>query len=91
MRDPLQDPLEDRRRFPRTRCFKGAKIVASGHAIVSCIVRNISDEGARVQLSGITGLPDTFDLCFDTGRRIRQCRVMWRTTSDAGIWFAQQA
>ena len=83
--------MQERRRFPRTRCFKGAKIIAAGYAVVSCIVRNVSAEGAKLQLAGIVGLPDEFDLCFDSGRRVRQCKVMWRTTSDAGIWFAQQA
>jgi hypothetical protein len=91
MQDQLQDRPEDRRRFPRTRCFKGARIVASGHDVVTCIVRNVSAEGARLQLAGIVALPDEFDLCFDSGRRVRQCRMMWRTESDVGIWFAQQA
>jgi hypothetical protein len=89
--DQLQDRPEERRRFPRTKCFKGAKIVASGHPAISCIVRNVSAEGARIQFTGIVALPDSFDLCFDSGRTVRQCRMMWRTTNDAGIWFAQQA
>ena len=91
LEDQPQDRPEDRRRFPRTKCFKGARIVASGRDLVTCIVRNVSAEGARLQLAGIVALPDEFDLCFDSGRRVRQCRVMWRTESDAGIWFAQQA
>lgn len=82
--------MEDRRRFPRTRCFKGAQIVASGHTKLACVVRNVSAEGARLQFSGGVALPEAFDLCFDSGRTVRECRVMWRTISDAGIWFAQQ-
>jgi hypothetical protein len=82
--------MQERRRFPRTRSLKGAKIVASGQPVVACIVRNVSAEGARLQFSGIVGLPDAFDLCFDSGRRIRQCRVVWRTSNDAGIRFTQQ-
>jgi|HubBroStandDraft_6_1064221.scaffolds.fasta_scaffold465326_2 hypothetical protein len=91
MQDQLEDRPEERRRFPRTRCFKGARIVASGHDVVTCIVRNVSAEGARLQLAGIVALPDEFDLCFDSGRRVRQCRMMWRNESDVGIWFAQAA
>lgn len=82
--------MQDRRRFPRTKCFKGAKIQAPGQAAVPCIVRNVSAEGAGLQLAGSVTIPDHFDLCFDTGRRVRQCRVMWRTSVEAGIWFAQQ-
>ncbi|HEX4410623.1 MAG TPA: PilZ domain-containing protein [Xanthobacteraceae bacterium] len=82
--------MNNRRRFPRTNCFKGAKILAPGLSAIACVVRNISAEGAGLQLRGANDLPSEFDLCFDTGRRVRQCRVMWRTTGEAGIWFAQQ-
>jgi hypothetical protein len=90
MQDQLEDRPEERRRFPRTRCFKGARIVASGHDVVTCIVRNVSAEGAGLRLSGSDVVPAEFDLCFDTGRRIRQCRVMWRTSREAGVRFGQQ-
>ena len=81
--------MQNRRRFPRTKCFKGAKVLSQGRAAVVCIVRDMSAEGAGIQLSGSVALPTEFDLCLDTGRRMRQCRVMWRTSSEAGIWFAQ--
>jgi hypothetical protein len=83
--------MQDRRRFPRTTCFKGAKILPSGQVAVACIVGNLSAEGAGLKLAGSIDLPGQFDLCFNTGRRVRQCRVMWRTSGEAGIWFAQQA
>jgi len=83
--------MQERRRFPRAKCFKGARILAPGQPVVACIVRNVGPEGAKIQFSGIVGLPHTFDLCLDNGRRLRNCRVMWRTSNDAGIWFAQQS
>ena len=43
--------MEDRRHFPRTKCFKGATIKAPGQA-VACIVRNVSAEGAGLQDGG---------------------------------------
>jgi hypothetical protein len=82
--------MQDRRRFPRTRCFKGATIKSSGQA-VACIVRNVSAEGAGLQLSYSVILPAEFDLNFDTGQQMRRCRVIWRTSRGAGICFAQQA
>ena len=88
--DGTQNRSEERRRFPRTRCFKGAKVVAPGQAVVACVVRNVSAEGARLQFGSFYALPEEFDLCFDSGRRVRQCRVVWRTEGDAGVWFAQQ-
>jgi hypothetical protein len=82
--------MQDRRDFPRTKCFKGAKIKSPREAL-ACIVRNVSAEGARLELPYSLVLPAAFDLCFDTGGRIPQCRVIWRTSRDAGIRFEQQA
>jgi hypothetical protein len=82
--------MQDRRRFPRTRCFKGATIKSSGQE-VACIVRNMSAEGAGLQLSYSAILPAAFELNFDTGRQMHQCRVVWRTSRAAGIRFAPQA
>ena len=83
--------MEDRRRFPRTKCYKGAKVLSDGRTTVTCIVRNVSAEGAKLMLPYSVVLPGEFDLCFDSGRRVRQCRVMWHTAREAGIWFPQQA
>jgi hypothetical protein len=83
--------MQDRRRFPRTKCFKGAKIQSAGQTAVTCIVRNVSAEGVKIELPYSLVLPAEFDLCFDIGPRMRQCRVMWQTAREAGIWFAQQA
>ena len=82
--------MKDRRRFPRTNCFKAATIKSSGQTI-SCVVRNISAEGAGLQFSYSGALPAEFDLSFNTGRQMRQCRVIWCTPREAGISFAQQA
>jgi hypothetical protein len=81
--------MEERRRFPRTKCFKGAKIQSPGEA-VDCIVRNVSAEGARLQLPYNVVLPAEFELAFDTGGQKHQCRVVWHTSREAGVWFAQQ-
>jgi len=83
--------MEDRRHFPRTKCFKGATIPSPGPAPIACIVRNVSAEGAKLMLPYSVVLPGEFELCFDSGRRVRQCRVMWHTSREAGIWFPRQA
>lgn len=82
--------MEERRRFPRTRCFKGATIKSPGQAF-ACIVRNVSAEGAGLQLSYSAILPAEFDLNFDTGQQMHHCRVIWRTSRGAGICFARPA
>jgi hypothetical protein len=83
--------MKERRRFPRTKCFKGAKIKSPGQTPITCIVRNVSAEGAKIELPYSVVLPSEFELCFDIGPQKRQCRVVWHTARDAGIWFARQA
>jgi len=81
----------ERRRFPRSRVFKSAKLVVPGQAKVPCIVRDLSAKGAGLQLHGGADLPEEFDLCFDTGQRIRQCRMVWRNVMFAGVSFEPAA
>jgi PilZ domain-containing protein len=77
----------ERRRFPRTKVFKGAKVVLVGRSTVNCIVRNLSNHGACLQLPTTADLPADFDLSFDTGRTLRNCHVVWHTVTSLGVSF----
>jgi PilZ domain-containing protein len=77
----------ERRRFPRTKVYKGAKVVLVDRSTVNCIVRNLSNHGACLQLPSTADLPAEFDLSFDTGRTLRNCRVAWQTLTNLGVSF----
>ena len=78
---------EERRRAVRRRTLKGAHIVFNGgHASVSCTVRNFSDEGARLCVDGVVGIPTEFTILFDGGSR-RECVVKWRDPTTIGVEF----
>ena len=79
----------ERRRFPRTRVFKGAKLILGGRSTLSCIVRNLSNHGACLQLPSTRDLSAEFDLSFDTGRTLRKCRIAWQTLTNVGVSFDQ--
>ena len=79
----------ERRRFPRTKVFKGAKLILAGRPPVSCIVRDLSNHGACLHLPSNAGLPAEFDLSFDTGRPLRKCRIAWQTLTNVGVSFEQ--
>jgi hypothetical protein len=83
--------MEERRHFPRTKCFKGATIKSPSTQALACLVRNVSAEGAGLELSYSAILPAAFDLCFDTGQQMQRCRVVWRTARAAGVSFTPQA
>ena len=77
----------ERRRFPRTKVFKGAKVIWASHSTSNCIVRNLTNHGACLNLLSTADLPTDFDLSFDTGRTSRKCRVVWQTLTDVGVSF----
>ena len=79
--------MVERRRFPRTKVFKGAKVASTGRSTVSCIVRDLSSHGACLHLQNAADLPVEFDLSFDTGHTRRKCRIAWRTPTNVGVSF----
>ena len=78
--------MDERRSAPRMRVLKSAKIILTDKAPkIECAVRNISDSGARLQVSTSYGIPSTFDLVYDGVRR--HCRVAWMHATLIGVAF----
>jgi hypothetical protein len=80
-----------RRAAPRIRTLKGAQIVFAGEAPIPCVVRNISETGARLELRTPV-LHNAFDLVFDDNEwPQRACRVVWRKANGIGVTFEAAA
>jgi hypothetical protein len=74
----------------RQRVFKAGKIVVNhGASVYDCIVRNLSDDGASVDLGTTAGIPDAFVLNIDADRISRTCEVVWRTDRRIGLRFPE--
>lgn len=71
----------------RSRVLRGAKIILGTSSVIDCVVRNVTNTGARVQLANTVELPDDLGLTFDNGYSIRPCKVIWRTVTETGIQF----
>ena len=72
----------------RHRVLKGAQIVFKGHeAVIDCVVRNLSDGGACLNVDSSIGIPDAFDLMVDHAF-VGNCRVTWRKATQIGVKFA---
>lgn len=70
------------------RQLKNAIIVFNQHrSSVACVVRDISDTGAKVRLNGPADLPDEFELVLLKERKIVQASVSWYNHPDCGIIF----
>jgi hypothetical protein len=78
---------DDHRAAPRRRVLKGGRIVINdGFSTFQCTVRNLSDTGARLKVVSIVGIPDTFQLVMDDGRKFA-CRAVWKTEFEIGVQF----
>jgi hypothetical protein len=77
----------ERRSVQRTIVCKAATLMLADFSTLDCVVRDLSNHGARLQLSSTAALPDEFDLTFDTGRTLRKCRVAWKALANVGVSF----
>ncbi|HEV3184349.1 MAG TPA: PilZ domain-containing protein [Xanthobacteraceae bacterium] len=79
--------MNERRKRTRAASSQTAVITCLGAKRISCVVRNFSSTGARLEVPLPTALPDTFDLVFDDDRSTLSCRVKWRRERDLGVEF----
>jgi PilZ domain len=78
--------MDEHRTSPRRRVLKSGQIAFSDKVPkLECMVRNVSDTGACVQISTTVGMPTSFGLLIDGVRH--NCRVVWRTDTRLGVAF----
>ena len=49
--------MAERRKSGRSRVLKSAKLVLGRSAIIDCVVRNLTNKGARLQIANTVDLP----------------------------------
>jgi hypothetical protein len=78
----------DGRRSDRMRTFMQAKVsFSNGQSTLDCTIRNISDGGAKLQISGGVTLPGEFDLIIPQRNVNRRVRLCWRNDEFCGVAF----
>jgi hypothetical protein len=79
----------ERRHFARRRVLKGGKLVLDRDVcVLNCVIRNLSDYGACIELASTLRVPDEFKLSFDSSPTVRQCLVRWRSKMRLGVAFS---
>jgi hypothetical protein len=80
--------MEEKRRTSRKRTLKGARIVlANNTSTFYCVVRNMSESGASLELPSTFVLPAEFRLVFDEAAPPRWCKVIWKKPTRVGVQF----
>jgi hypothetical protein len=81
-------PSPDRRQAQRRRVLKGGVVAFNDHySSLPCIVRDISETGARLRIEGSMNAPDRFDLIIEIDGLEASCEVVSRKASELAVRF----
>ena len=87
--DSLAAPstMEEKRKHQRTEINEPAYVSANG-SVMGCIVRNISQEGASIEVENPAFVPAQFRLVMASDSSSRECTVIWIQQKRIGVAFA---
>lgn len=78
--------MEERRKHQRIEVSEPAMVSASG-SVMSCVVRNISPDGAAIDVENPAFVPAQFRLVMEGGATVHDCRVAWIQDKRIGVTF----
>ncbi len=81
--------MEEKRKYPRTEVNERA-YVSSGGSVMSCVVRNISVEGAAIDVENPAFVPAHFRLVLADDSSVHECRVAWIQKNRIGVTFVTE-
>lgn len=80
--------MEEKRKQPRTEINEPA-YVSSGGSVMSCTVRNISPEGAAIEIENPAFVPPRFRLVMASNSAVHECRIAWIQKNRIGLSFVE--
>jgi hypothetical protein len=78
--------MEERRRHPRIETNEPA-LVSAGGSVMTCVLRNISHDGAAIEVENPAFVPPRFRLVMANGANVRECAVAWIQKNRIGLTF----
>ena len=79
--------MEEKRKYPRTEINEPAYVSANG-SVMSCVVRNISPQGAAIDVDNPSFVPPKFRLVMASDSSVYECRIAWIQQKRIGVTFA---
>jgi hypothetical protein len=82
---------KDLRKTRRRPIRYSAWMALDSDKLHGCVLSDISDAGARIDVEDAASLPDRFMLLLSgTGSARRSCRVVWRAPAQVGVAFERR-
>jgi len=78
--------MEERRQHARTEIDEPA-LVSAGGSVMTCVVRNISPDGAAIDVENPAFVPSRFRLVRSNGALVHECTVVWIQKNRIGVAF----
>ena len=78
--------LEQRLSPRRNTAIEATIVFGDGRTRMPCIIRNLSESGAKLEVASVARIPRTFDLVVDKVRP-QACLVVWRSVKELGVQF----
>jgi|SRR4051812_33194400 len=76
----------NRRDKPRLRSFMAATVLYNnGQSTLDCVIRNFSEDGAKLALPAEVALPDRFDLAVPQRNKTYRATMAWRRGGEVGV------
>jgi hypothetical protein len=82
--------MGERRISRRSKSFlRGFVYVSKRRGALACLIRDLSEKGARIIFSDTVTLPDVVDLYIPQREQTLRARVQWRRDDEIGLGFME--
>jgi PilZ domain len=84
--------MAERRQSTRQKSFlRGCIYFNNRRTVIDCLIRDLSDHGARLRFSDSISIPDSFELHIPQKDQTLRVVARWRHGMDVGVAFADAA
>jgi hypothetical protein len=81
-------PMPERRTSSRHKSFLQGRVYYNNHcSSVDCLVRDVSDTGAKLVFGEAVTIPDVVELYLSNKDETRRAKVQWRKGHEMGVGF----
>jgi hypothetical protein len=80
--------MPERRISTRQKSFLQGRVYYNNRrSTADCLVRDISDSGARLVFSGPVALPEVMEIYLSNKQEVRRAKIQWQRGSEIGVDF----
>jgi PilZ domain len=80
--------MPERRSISRQKSFLQGRIFFNNRRTsLDCLIRDFSEQGARLRFSGLVSTPEVVELFIPSKEETYRARIIWRNADEVGVSF----